>query len=77
MLIYGDNSSALFGAANYKSVNDPPSQASRLKGIKRRGRKTKHKVKRTKKARKRATKKLSAKNLNFLKKIGLKVRKKR
>lgn len=80
MLIYNSVSTVnspfdgVTSPSTYKSASKPKrSHSNRAKVVKRGGRLC-DKARKIRKSKKRSTKKLSAKNLNFLKKLGLKVK---
>lgn len=86
MLIYGGGDITPFGAIQHKSTRNRLRSTNRVKTFKRvgrRGRKKKSAVKKVKKVRnlrkvkrtKSRKRKLNAKNINFLKSLGLRVKK--
>lgn len=81
MLIYSGGDVSPFGPSQYKNTRRRSRKANRTKTSKRVGRRrrvVKRRVKKTKRRVKRKSgkkKKLSAKNINFLKRLGLRVRK--
>lgn len=82
MLIYNNTANSPFddipSPSRYKSVSKRKRSASNRTKLVKRGGQLRNKVqksKRVRKSKKRAAKKLSVKNLNFLRKLGLRIKK--